>query len=176
MENKFGTSSKSESQENETQKFGAEKTNNVQQKSFIDRFTGILSLQSTGFWVKKYIYSVILFYIYYAGIYESINHTFVNDLFLFLAILNLLLYPFFASVLEDMKTGRFDNVKGISSFGLTKFFNSALGMGVAGQTGMNIFFYQLLTFISFIIKWAFSFILGIISIIYMNNVAKKMGY
>ena len=41
---------------------------------------------------------------------------------------------------------------------------------------VNIFFYQLLTFISFIIKWTFSFILGIIAIIYMNNVAKKMGY
>ena len=78
MENKFGTSSKSESQ-----KFGAEKSSDVQQKSFIDRFTGILSLQSTGFWIKKYIYSAILFYIYYAGIYESINHTFINDLFLF---------------------------------------------------------------------------------------------
>lgn len=168
MENKFGT--------NSDQKFGANSNSERQKTTVINRLLKIFNLQSSGFWIKKYIYSAIAFFIYYGEIYEAVNHNLINFLILILAILNLLLYPFFASVLEDTKTGRFDNVKGISSFGLTKLFNGFLNMGVAGQTGMSFVFYQLLTFFTFIIKWVFSFILGIFSLIYMNNIAKKMGY
>lgn len=175
-ENNVNNTKKIEKQSTNKDKFGVtSSTEDSKVGSFLNKIFRIFKLQDSSFWIKKYIYSGIAYFCFYEIYYKGCTNP--SNILLVLAILNLILYPVFAAVLEDIQTGRLSgSIKGLSSIGISSLLNLFTRFGEVGKANMSAVIYGIITFVIFAIKWSFSFILGIISFIYMTNIAKKMGY
>lgn len=137
-----------EQNENRRQSFGA---SNKKNSSFFENFVKIFHLYDKGEWIKRYLISLIITLFFIAM---------VNNISWVIVILNFLLFPFIISVVDDF----------ISKFSeKTSYAEQIQNSGCFIANIKVIIKYVFLYFV-----WGYSFILGLISIVYMYLTARKI--
>jgi len=156
----FGTNAQTEKVDRPT--FGtssAASQSDDSKKSLGHWIMNSFKMQPVSFWLKQYAFAVLGFW-FTIGMYES-------ALF-FLGIVNLILYPFTVTILQEIGRNRED--KGtLSSF----FFGFSVGM--IGSSIWWIVIYGIIRLFIFILKFTFSFLIGTIGLIYIISQAKKLN-
>ncbi|WP_461214106.1 hypothetical protein [Lacticaseibacillus sp. GG6-2] len=119
----------------------------------------VFTLQPMGFWVKQYAYGILALLIY-TGLTGGQGMA--------LNIVNLLLYPFTVTILQEIGRGKGQRST-ISSF----FFGFSIGM--IGSSIWWIVIYGVIRFLIFMFKYMFSILIGGIGLIYMIVQARKLN-
>lgn len=147
----FGAHTNDNNTEFGTENFGAssEKSSN----SFVKNFLNIFKLDSTGKWIQRGIISLIFFAFF--SLMGGLSAYGV------VVILNLILFPFLMCVVDHLLN------KLISS---SSFIKDLSEMGIKSLVIKVIIKYMFYYFV-----WGFSCFLGIIAIIYLYALAKKLG-
>lgn len=142
--------------------FGADSikdNNSDENKSVLSWIVNIFSMQPMGFWFKQYAFAILGFVIY--------TQMFATGS-MFLGILNLILYPFTITILQEIGRNR-------SGGFLTNVFFGATAIASDGATVFILVFYAVIRFLIFMFKFVFSFVIGAIGILYMLFHAKKIN-
>lgn len=116
----------------------------------------IFGMQKASFWIKQYAYGLVAFAI---GLGMGLPMWF--------GILNLVLYPFTVTILQEIGSN-----KGQKSTLGSFFFGFSVGM--IGDSIWWIVIYGVIRFAIFYFKFIFSCLIGVIGLIYMVSQAKKM--
>ncbi|MDU0994838.1 MAG: zinc ribbon domain-containing protein [Staphylococcus lugdunensis] len=132
--------------------FGASSTDSVS-TGFLDVVKNIFKLDDTAAWAKRIIISIAFFVFYVFFIHITYN--------MIIFILNVLLFPFVMCVVDHVLSKVFKK---------SSYAYDIQQHGFAIATGKVTLKYIFLLFI-----WNFSWILGILSFIYLYSLAKKLG-
>jgi len=131
--------------------FGA--SSNRMRTNFKTNFTNIFKLDDYNEWLKRYIISIVFFCLYVFWMEIQMN--------VFILILDLILFPFIICVVDHF---------------IRKFINKSNYINDIGNLGCMFATAKFaIKYIFLLLIWNFSCILGIIALIYLYNLAKKIG-
>lgn len=131
-------------------------TNATKVTTFGERVKQIFAMQPASFWFKQYGFAFLGFFLMVS-----------NEMSPNLALINMLLYPFTVSILQEVGRKR-EHVGTIGAF----FFGFSVGM--IGQSIWYIVFYGVIRLLIFMLKFSFSVVIGLFGLIYMATQAKKL--